>query len=149
MENFPIVIRIFLKNKKIPLYLKLTHGFKLFEGHIAWATWPLLLALIGWLPAIFAGRQFSNSVMYYSGPRIAGIIFNLASFSLITTIVLSLCLLPRGKVRYSFWKKLGHAFEWLWIPLIAILFSAIPALDAQTRLMLGKYMKFSVTEKKR
>jgi hypothetical protein len=33
-------------------------------------------------------------------------------------------------------------------PKISIFLSAIPALDAQTRLMFGEYMEFRVTEKR-
>lgn len=149
VENFPIVMRGFIADSKIPLRNKIRHGFKLIEGHLAWATWPFLLGIIGWLPALFAGKEFSDSVLYYSVPRITGTIFNLASLCLLITIVLSLSLLPRKKVKYSFWIRLGHAFEWLLVPAIAIFFSGLPALDAQTRLMFGRYMEFWVTEKTR
>ncbi len=46
-------------------------------------------------------------------------------------------------------EKLKYAFEWLTIPFILMFFSSLPALDAQTRLMFGRYMGFWVTEKKR
>jgi hypothetical protein len=43
--------------------------------------------------------------------------------------------------------------EWLLMPIVSpftsILFGAIPALDSQTRLMLGKYLEFRVTVKTR
>ena len=149
VENFPIVMRGFLKSKKIPVFERLRHSFKLFEGHIAWATWPIILGMIGWLPAFFAGQEFSDSVVYYTAPRISSIIFNLASLSLVTTIVLSLCLLPKRKMKHSFLRRALHALEWLAIPVVAIFFSAFPALEAQTRLMLAKYMEFWVTEKRR
>jgi hypothetical protein len=149
IENFPIVMRAFLRADKIPLYDKIRHGFKLFEGHIAWATWPFFVTVIGWLPAIFARQEFASSVFYYSAPRITAIIFNLASLALVTTIVLSLLLLPKKKVSHPLIKRFVFACEWLLVPGIVTLLSAMPALDAQTRLMLGKYMTFWVTEKKR
>jgi hypothetical protein len=37
--------------------------------------------------------------------------------------------------------------QWLLVPLTIVFLSAVPALDAQTRLMLGKYMTFWVTDK--
>ena len=148
VENFPIVMRGFLKNKNITFYNKFRLAFKLFEGHIAWATWAFLLTIIGWLPVFFAGRHFQTSVLYYSEPRIAGIIFNLAFFSLATSIILSLCLLPRDKVKNPILKRALLAFQWLFIPLIILFLSALPALDAQTRLMLGKRMEFWVADKK-
>ena len=149
IENFPIVMRALLKAKAIPLRKKLTNGFKLFAGHIAWATWPFLLGVISWLPAIFAGREFSDSVLYYSSPRIKTIIFNLASVGLLTTSIISVCLLPKVKIKKYFFRKILHFFEWLLVPLISIFLSAIPALDAQTRLMRRRYMEFWVTPKSR
>lgn len=148
-ENFPIVIRAFLKAREIPLTSRIRHGFKLFESHWTWATGAFLLAVIGWLPVFFAGREFSNTVLYYSAPRIKSIIFHLASLSLVTTIFLSLTLLPKRRLKHSFLKKLGHAVEWLSVPVVFTFLSAVPALDAQTRLMLGRHMEFWVTEKKR
>jgi hypothetical protein len=40
-------------------------------------------------------------------------------------------------------------FEWLLLPVGIIFFGSFPALDAQTRLMFGKYMGFLVTPKTR
>lgn len=149
VENFPIVTRAFLKSKKIPLYEKLRLGFKLFEGHLSWATSGFLLAIIGWLPVIFARREFSASVAYYNVPDIANTIFTLGFFAVCISIILSLSLLPKTKIRYRGLMKLGHTFEWLMVPFILVLFSAMPALHAQTRLMLGKYLEFWVTDKHR
>ena len=149
VENFPIVMRGFMANPRISAYDKFRHGLKLFEGHLAWATWPFLLVLMSWLPGLFAGRGFSNSVLYYSAPHITGTIFNLAVFSLAISIVLSLMMLPKRSRRDSVIWRIAHALEWLAIPVIMIFFSALPALDAQTRLMLGQNLAFNVTEKQR
>jgi len=148
VENFPIVMRGFLKNNKISFYNKIRLGFKLFEGHISWATWAFLLTVIGWLPALFASAKFQHTVLYYSAPRITGTIFNLSTICLVTCILLSLGLLPRKKESHPILKRIVFAIQWLTIPFIAIFLSAIPALDAQTRLMLGKRMEFWVADKK-
>lgn len=149
VENLPIVLRGFLRARRIPLAAKVQHAFKLFEGHVAWATWPFLLGVIGWIPAWYAGREFSNSIVYYTAPRMAIAIFQLSSIGLITTIILSLSLLPRPPVKHPWLKKVGHMAEWGLVPLTAIALSAVPALDAQTRLMLGNSLEFWVTDKTR
>ncbi|MBI3601719.1 MAG: hypothetical protein HY209_02335, partial [Candidatus Omnitrophica bacterium] len=45
--------------------------------------------------------------------------------------------------------KIGHALEWLMIPLILVFLGTLPALDAQTRLMFGRYLEFWVSDKGR
>ena len=149
VENFPIVMRAFLKSKKIPLHERLRLGFKLFEGHLSWATSGFILSFIGWLPVIFARQQFAASVVYYNVPDIANTIFALGFFAICITIILSLCLLPKTKIRHRWLLKIAHAIEWLMVPLILVVFSALPALHAQTRLMLGRYLEFWVTDKHR
>jgi len=149
VENFPLVMRGFMKNKKISLYNKIRHGFKLFEGHVTWAALPFLLTFVGWLPTILAGEEFSKTVLYYSATRITRAIFSLSSLALIGTIVLSVWLLPRKKKKDSLIWTLIHGLEWLLVPVILVFLSALPALDAQTRLLLNRRMEFWIADKRR
>lgn len=149
VENFPLIMRGFLASRRIPWHEKFQHTIKMFEAHVAWATWGFMLTIYNWLPALFAGREFSITVLYYSAPRVTGIIFNLAGLAMITTVCLSLLLLPRPPSRRPRLRRLLHALEWVTVPIITLFFSAIPALDAQTRLMLGKRMEFWVAGKRR
>jgi len=149
VENFPIVMRAFLESRRISLYRKITYGFKLLDSFISWATWSFLLTFISWIPAVFAGVQFSSSTFYYLAPRIRGSIFSLASVGIIVCMLISFLLLPKqGKV-YKPFRMILHVLEWLAIPFIVLALSAIPALDAQTRFMLGKHMEFWVADKHR
>ncbi|MBI3009448.1 MAG: glycosyltransferase family 2 protein [Candidatus Omnitrophica bacterium] len=148
VENFPIVVRAFLRADRISFWIRLRKALRLLEGHISWATSAFLLTVIGWLPAFFAGREFSDSVLYYSAPRITATVFHLASLALMATVLLSLCLLPKPPAKYRLWRLLAHTVEWLLVPLIVLFFSALPALDAQTKLMRGRYLEFWVTGKR-
>ncbi len=149
VENFPLIVRGFLRAPRIPCRDKFRHTIKMFEAHIAWATWGFMLTIFNWLPALFAGREFSSSVMYFNAPRISGLVFNLAGLALLITIVLSQLLLPRPPSRRPILVRILHAAEWILIPVITLFFSALPALDAQTRLMLSKRMEFWVAGKGR
>ena len=53
---------------------------------------------------------------------------------------------PKDVKKVSKWHM---ALQWILIPFTITIFGAIPGLDAQTRLMLGKYMGFWVTPKHR
>ncbi|MBN1794962.1 MAG: glycosyltransferase family 2 protein [Candidatus Omnitrophica bacterium] len=148
-ENFPILVRGFIASKKIPLREKMGHAFKMLENQVSWATWGFLLTTLGWLPAVLAGREFHKSVVYYNEPHITRTIFHLSSFSLIVSVFLGMLLLPAVRKKYGWLKKVKHIFEWLTIPFVLVLLSALPALDAQTRLLFGRYMEFRVTDKGR
>ncbi len=76
VENFPIVMRAFMKDKHIGFLRKFRYVVKLLEMHISWATLGFLITFLGWLPAFFAGQEFSDTVLFYNSPRIASLIFN-------------------------------------------------------------------------
>jgi hypothetical protein len=63
--------------------------------------------------------------------------------------VISTLLLPKPKKPIKWIKKVQIFVEWLFVPVTIILFGAIPCLEAQTRLLRGKYMGFWVTPKER
>ena len=147
VENFPIVVRGFWHATSMPWTSKVRYAMKLLEEQISWATSGFMLTVLGWLPVMVAGREFSDTVLYYSAPRITAIIFQLASVGLITSAILSLSLLPKPQSRFPLIKRVIHAMEWWCVPAILVFLSALPALDAQTRLLTGRYMEFWVTEK--
>ncbi|MFH1061370.1 MAG: glycosyltransferase family 2 protein [Candidatus Omnitrophota bacterium] len=149
VENFPILARGFIQAKNIPLNKKIGHAFKMLESHVSWATWGFLLTTLGWLPALLSSRDFHTSVMYYNEPHIANTIFQLSSFSLIISIFVSMLLLPTVPGKYGWLKRIQHIFEWIAIPFVLVVLSALPALNAQTRLLFGRYMEFWVTDKSR
>ena len=74
---------------------------------------------------------------------------NLAMVGMVLSAVVSSLLLPERPKGYSRWKKAILVAEWVFVPVNIIIFGAIPCLDAQIRLMLGKYMGFWVTPKNR
>lgn len=147
IENFPIVMRGFLKSREISIHDKFKHGFKMLYKHVAWSTWAFLLLLIGWLPGLIAAGGYHTSVAYYMAPKVQSAIFALASLGLIITVILSILHLPKPPSKYSPLRWLRYITSWLWIPIASIILSALPALDAQTRLMLGKDLKSKVRAK--
>jgi hypothetical protein len=68
---------------------------------------------------------------------------------MILCAILSLLILPKAPKKIGILKKLSIFLQWALLPITLIVFGSIPALDAQTRLLLGKYMGFWTTEKYR
>ncbi|MFH1030043.1 MAG: hypothetical protein V1770_02170, partial [bacterium] len=63
--------------------------------------------------------------------------------------ILCTILLPPKPKENPWWSYIIMVLQWIAFPLCMIIFGSIPATDAQTRLLLGKYMGFNVTEKGR
>jgi hypothetical protein len=149
VENFPVVMRGFLQSKKISLYKKVSYGYKLFDTFISWATWSFILLFGSWLPVFFVNKEFASSTVYYTAPRIKTTIYTMAFTGIIVCMIISLLLLPAKRTRHNLFAKFIHTLEWLTIPAIILILSAVPALDSQTRLLFGKYMEFWVSDKQR
>ncbi|MFH1841424.1 MAG: glycosyltransferase family 2 protein [Candidatus Nealsonbacteria bacterium] len=145
--DIPYFIFGFLKNKKIPLSKKLSLGGVVFEGHWSWATNSIMIFLLGWLPLFLGGEAFSQTLLSYNLPIFTSRVLTIAMLGLLGSAYLSIILLPPKPPSYGNKKYLFFTLEWLLLPFIMIFFTAIPALEAQTRLMFGKYMGFWVTPK--
>ena len=128
---------------------KFSLGFEVIEGHFSWALAPLLIFLLGWLPLILGSQEFSQTLLSYNLPRTTSFILTFSMFGLVFSAYLSFFLLPRKPQEYGKWRYFIFGLGWLLVPVSMIFFSALPALEAQTRLMLGKYINFWPTEKVR
>jgi len=148
-SDIPYLLFGFFKNKKISLLEKLRQSFNVIEGFWSWATASLLIFFLGWLPLILGGERFNISLLAYNLPRLTRNLMTLAMIGMIISAILSFLILPARPKNLSKFKNLSMAFQWLLLPLTLIFFGAIPALDAQTRLIFGKYLDFWSTEKKR
>lgn len=148
IENFPIIMRAIWKNKAIKLNKKLRIAFEMLEGHHSWATAPFILAFLGWMPLIFGGSEFNESVLAHNLPFITRGLMSLAMLGLLISMSLSFILMPERPAKYSKWKYLNMFFQWLLIPIIAPTLGAMPAIESQTRILIKKYFtEFWVTPK--
>ena len=133
----------------MPFWRSIRHIFNHLEGFWSWGTNALLIFLLGWLPLALGGEKFNLMVLSYNLPRLTRTIMTLAMVGLIGSAIYSTILLPPRPVRHPFRKYFYMVLQWALMPITIIVFGSIPGLEAQTRLMLGKYMKFWVTPKSR
>lgn len=147
VSEVPFFLFASLKTKTVPLIKKIQMGINLIEGHLTWATSPILIFLLGWLPIILGGENFTNTLMAHNLPKITSTIMTIAMLGLTGSIYVSMLLIPKqkqSKIKYLF-----MILEWALIPFVMIFFSALPALHAQAHLLFKKYMGFWVTPKVR
>lgn len=147
IENFPLLGRACLNNKKIDFWKKLRRLVVMVEGHYSWGTTSFILLLLGWMPLYLGGERFNETVLAHNLPLTTRFLMMLAMSGLIFSMILSFSMLPPKPAKYSRGKYIMMFAQWLFVPLLGILFG-LPAVDSQTRLLLGKYFgEFWVTEK--
>lgn len=150
-ENIAYILTGFIKNKLLPLKQKLFWAWNQIEGFHSWATSSLIIFALGWLPILLGGRAFNYTVLSYNLPQITRNIMMAASIGIITSAILSLILLPKKPGWFRPYHYFWYFLQWFLTPVVLIVFGSIPAIDAQTRLMLGGKFKlgFWVTPKSR
>ncbi len=146
-NEIPYIMFGFLKNKNIPAWKRVSHLYTILDGFWSWATAALLLLVFGWLPILLGGKSFNFTILSFNLPILTGRIMTISMLGMLVSAVLSTMLLPPLPKGMSQLKKISVFLQWIFLPVTLILFGAFPALDAQIRLMLGKYMGFWVTEK--
>lgn len=149
VENVPYFLFGFWKDKLIPLKKKLYYIFNILEGFHSWATNALIIFFLGWLPVWVGGPEFNQTVLSLNLPRLTRVIMTAAMLGLISSAVMSLILLPPRPPYFRRHRYVWMVLQWILFPFTTILLGALPGLEAQTRLMLGKYMGFWVTPKSR
>lgn len=148
-EGIPYLFFGFLKNKKIPLNKKLSYALLMTESFWAWGTNALLILFLGWLPILLGGREFNSMMLSYSLPKMVQQLMTVALIGVFASVFVSTLLLRFNLHAPVKRKTLLMVVQWIFLPFSLIIFGSFPAIEAQTRLMLGKYMGFWVTEKVR
>jgi len=150
VEHFPYMLYHFGKKKDlIPFKTRIKYIWNLGEGMYSWATAPLLLFVLGRLPLYVAGPAVKATVIAQNAPFVLEWLMRIGMVGIIVSAILSLRLLPPRPESEPKYKWLIMALQWVLLPINIIIFGAIPAAEAQTRLMIGKYLGFFVTPKTR
>ncbi len=137
IENFPYVMEEFWRRKDIPGRVKRFWIWRIFDGFYSWATSSFIIFLFGWLPNILGDDLFHTTVFSYNLPRITGMLVNIASIGIVTSAVLSVFLLPPHMKGFTKKHTALYFLQWILTPVTFIVFGSVPALEAQTRLMIG------------
>lgn len=149
VENLPFMIWNFLHNPHMARGLKWKYIWYQFEGTFSWATAPLLILIMGWLPFAIPHPELEHSVLAQNAPVVLQRLMLGAMVGLIVAAVMSTVMLPRPKAGTPWYEWVIMVAQWIFLPMTMIIFGALPALESQTRLMLGKYLGFWVSEKVR
>ncbi len=151
-EHIPYLLWEFGKKgvgRKVPFWKKFKWVFVEWEGKWSWAMVALLITFLGRLPMWVAPESVRQSALFFNAPHMLEILMFMAMTGLLLSAILSIPLLPRRPESHPRHKYIIMVLQWLLLPISMIFMSAIPAIDAVTHLMFGKYLGFNVSQKKR
>ncbi len=150
VENFPYLVWNLRKSVKpnFPRGKKWFMIFRTLEGMYSWATAPLLMFLLGQLPIYMTRGAVREMAFVQNTPFTLQYIMTFAMIGTIIAMTLATRMLPARPRAKTRWNWLIMILQWVLTPVTFIVFGSIPAIDAQTRLMLGRgRLGFNVSEK--
>ena len=146
VTDIPYYIDNAISHSEIPLRHRLARLFDLWMDHINWAVAPFIMIFGAALPVAlnqsFATDTFGQQLPVYTAWILTG-----AMSSLLVLMFIEDQLAPPRPPEWGLRMHLVSWLQWICLPVIGVLFTNLPALDAQTRLLTGRYLEYRVTEK--
>ncbi|MHB8571757.1 MAG: glycosyltransferase family 2 protein [Candidatus Dormibacteria bacterium] len=146
VTDIPYVLRGMIRHREIPLWLRIKRTASLFRTHITWVFMPLFLFIGGYLPiwasTDFALTEFGRHLGFYSACILTGTLLNACLL-----IYLDYRCSPPFPEEWGILRRTWAVAQLLTYPIVGLALSVMPALDAQARLLMGRYLEYRVTEK--
>jgi hypothetical protein len=151
VTDIPYYIQNALAHVEIPRRMRFRRLLDLWLDHINWAIAPFVMIFGSNIPLFiswqFGSGRFAQSTLGQNLPIYASVLLTLAFCCLLVLIYVEDRICPPRPASWGVWPRLVSRIQWLLLPLVGLVFSNLPALDAQTRLMTGRYLEYRVTEK--
>lgn len=147
VSDDPYVIKNYFLVPGVPFFTKTFRLLSLMREHFLWpVNW--FIVTLGISVPVLLNPEFARTTLGYTLPGLSSIILTVSLSFLLVMLFIESRHRPPAPKGYSHWKILLSPLEFLLLPLVGLIFGALPGLDAHTRLMLGKYIQYKVTEKR-
>ncbi|MFN0072435.1 MAG: glycosyltransferase family 2 protein [Chloroflexota bacterium] len=146
VSDVPYLLWRLLRQTEIPLWPRLSRVALYTEEHISWPSHWFLLTLGAHAPALLA-PAFTVTPLGQLLSTLAHIALTLCLPCLLVIVWIDHRLQPARPEPSPWWSDALALSSWTMLPVAGLFLTAVPALDAHTRLMLGQYLEYQVTEK--
>jgi hypothetical protein len=146
VSDDPWIIKSYLLARDIPFWDKTTRLMQVIWSHFLWpVNWFIIT--VGLTVPTLLNPAFGRTALGYTVPRLSSFILTISLVFLVIMIVIDNMHKPKRPNNFSLFRLILTPFEFILLPIAGFFFSALPGIDAHTRLMLGKYIQYKVTEK--
>ncbi len=146
VSDLPFVIKNYFTSTTTSFWDKTIRLINLLEQHILWPTNWFILTIWSSIPPLI-NPNFGRTVLGHNLARISSTILTVCAIFMLVVIFVDMKMKPKRPVHYSKWKIPLLYLQWLSLPFVSFFLSALPGLDAHTRLLLGRRLEYRVTEK--
>ena len=140
------IIRQYILADKIPFWDKTVRVMKTIEDHFLWPVNWFAITIAAFFPPLL-NETFSRSILGKTLPQATSTLLTASLVSMILIFVIDAINRPPRPQSRRIWSIITQPLEFILLPVVGFFFSALPGIDAHTRLMLGKYIEYKVTEK--
>ncbi len=130
----------------IPFIEKTIRSLYVVKDHVLWPVNWFAITVGANIPPLM-NKDFNRTIIGKTLPQVASTILTLSLVALVATLFIDWQAKPKAPEGTHWVKKALSPFEFILLPIVGFFFTALPGLDAHTRLMLGRYMEYKVTEK--
>jgi hypothetical protein len=146
VTDIPYYIRNALAHSEIPRMTRVRRLLDLWLDHLNWAIAPFVIIFGSNLPLVL-NPAFAQTTLGQNLPLYASWLLTGAFGCLAILMYIEERMAPLRPAGWGLMRNVASRIQWLLIPVVGLVFSNLPALDAQTRLMAGRYLEYRVTEK--
>ena len=146
VSDLPLFIRMYFHQPQVSFWNKTIRLLRVMEDHLLWPVNWFVITLGVTIPAL-VNPEFSRTALGYSLPKLSSGILSITLVFLLVLLVVELRQRPPKPATEGWWKTWTYPLEFVLMPVVGFFFSALPGLDAHTRLMLGRYLEYRITEK--
>ncbi len=139
------IIKQFVLHDDIPFGDRFVRIIKVIEDHFLWPVNWFAITVSALLPPLL-NPEFNRTLIGKTLPQVTSFLLTLALISLGTIMVIDALNRP-PRPKKTILSYILQPLEFILLPFIGFFFTALPGIDAHTRLMMGKYLEYKVTEK--
>ncbi len=146
VSDIPTFIQMFIRSGRGSVFAKALRLLRVMEDHFFWpVNWFVITIGVSILTIV--NPAFKRTALGFMLPSMSSAILSVTIIFLIILIGVDARQRPPRPEGVRRWRLWVAPFEFILMPIVGFFFGALPGLDAHTRLMLGKYLEYRITDK--